>query len=314
VKLQSFASPTDASQGAREADGDIASPGADAARLLADLAAAGVGAADPHTWYAASPPSSDGALWSDDAVVTVSPSKVETVSTCALRWMFVAAGGVGADTSAQSLGTLVHAVAQALPTGTLAQLRAELDRLWPGLGLKPGWPARSERERAERMVGKLASYVADAGQPLAIEAPFDVTVGRARLRGKVDRVEDAGAGAGIVVDLKTGKTPPSKEKTLTNPQLGAYQLALDAGAIPGATASAGARLVYVGSDSVGPVLRDQPRIAAEADGTNWARTMVEAAADTMASAQFLAQVNDQCPTCPVRTSCPVRPEGRRVIA
>ncbi|RZS63280.1 UvrD-helicase domain-containing protein, partial [Xylanimonas ulmi] len=80
-----------------------------AAALLADLAVAGVPEADPRTWYGVAPASSDDPLWADDAIVPVSPSKVETVTTCALRWAFEAAGGTAADDTSQTLGTLVHA-------------------------------------------------------------------------------------------------------------------------------------------------------------------------------------------------------------
>ncbi|QAY70211.1 UrvD/REP family ATP-dependent DNA helicase [Xylanimonas protaetiae] len=291
-------------------DGEAAA----AASLLADLAAAGVPEADPRTWYGVAGASSDAALWPDDAVVPVSPSKVETVTTCSLRWSFEAAGGTAADDQNQTLGTLVHAIAEALPTGSLHDLRAELDRRWPQLALPPGWPARQLRRRADRMVERLAEYLADAGTPLAVEAEIDVEVGRARLRGKVDRVEDAGDGAAIVADLKTGRTAPTKEKAATHPQLGAYQLAVEAGAVGEATRSAGARLVFVGTDTVKPSLREQPALAPEPDGSSWARALVEGAADTMASARFAAHPNDLCPMCPVRRSCPLQPEGRGVVA
>ncbi|ACZ29817.1 UvrD/REP helicase [Xylanimonas cellulosilytica DSM 15894] len=285
-----------------------------AAALLADLAAAGVPEADPRTWYGVAGASSDAPLWADDAVVPVSPSKVETVTTCALRWSFEAAGGTAADDQNQTLGTLVHAIAEALPTGSLSALKAELDRRWPQLALPPGWPARQLRQRAEQMIEHLATYLADAGSPLAVEAEFDVEVGRARLRGKVDRVEDAGDGAAIVADLKTGRKAPTVDQSVTHPQLGAYQLAVEAGAIDGATRSAGARLVFVGTDTKKPTMRVQPALAPEPDGSSWASALVEGAADTMASERFAAHPNDLCPMCPVRRSCPLQPEGRSVVA
>ena len=292
------------------ASGDVA------ASLLAELAAAGVPEADPRTWYGVAGASSDEPLWTEEDVVPVSPSKVETVSTCALRWSFEAAGGTAADDTNQTLGTLVHAIAEALPNASLHELKAELDRRWPQLALPPGWPARQLRQRAEKMVERLADYYAGVGEPLAIEAEFDVEVGRARLRGKVDRVEDAGEGKARVVDLKTGRNAPSKEKAAEHAQLGAYQLAVEEGALglPEGTTSAGARLVFVGTDTVRASLREQPALAPEPDGSSWARTLVEGAADSMAAKRFSAHTNDLCPMCPVRRSCPLQPEGRGVIA
>ncbi|MFP3713083.1 PD-(D/E)XK nuclease family protein [Puerhibacterium sp. TATVAM-FAB25] len=291
-------------------------PAAVAAVLLADLAAAGVPEADPRTWYGVAAASSEAPLWAPDATVPVSPSKVETVTTCAVRWSLEAAGGTKPDATHQTLGTLVHAIAEDLPRGSLAELRAELDRRWPQLALPDGWPSRQLRRRAERMVERLAAYLAAAGEPLLVEAEFDLEVGRARLRGKIDRVEAAGDGAVVVADLKTGRSAPSKADSAEHPQLGAYQLAVEGGALdlPEGIRSAGAQLVYVGTPTVAPTVREQGALRPEPDGSSWARALVEGAAGTMAAARFDAHPNDLCAMCPVRRSCPLQPEGRSVIA
>ncbi|WP_435738896.1 ATP-dependent DNA helicase [Cellulosimicrobium sp. PMB13] len=287
-----------------------------AATLLADLVAVGVPEARPETWYGVAGVSSTAPLRADDETVTVSPSKVETVTTCALRWSLEAAGGTAPDAAHQNLGTLVHSIAETAPSGSLADLRAELDRRWPELALPEGWPSRQLRRRADRMVVKLAAYLAEAGEPLLVEPTFDVTVGRAHLRGTIDRVEDAGEGKVRVVDLKTGRRTATKAEGAEHPQLGAYQLAVEAGALdlPDGTCSAGAQLVYVGSTHVGPAVVAQPALDPEPDGSSWARDLVEDAADAMASATFTARQNGLCEMCPVRRSCPVQPEGRKVVA
>src|SRR5690606_40326119 len=147
-----------------------------------------------------------------------------------------------------------HSIAESHPTGSLAELRAELDRRWAELALPDGWPARQLRRRAERMIDKLAAYVAQAGEPLLAEPTFDVTVGRARLRGTIDRVEAAGDGAVRVVDLKTGRRTATKAEGAEHPQLGAYQLAVEAGAPRGSgrTRPAGPPLVCAGCTRRGP--------------------------------------------------------------
>ncbi|MGE9348116.1 ATP-dependent helicase [Isoptericola variabilis] len=308
--------------GRSEQDGteDGAAQGADrtagvAAALLADLADAGIAEADPRTWYGVATTSSDVPLWGPDDVVTVSPSKVETVSTCALKWAFESAGATAPDATHQTLGTLVHAIAEDLPKASLTELRAELDRRWPQLALPDGWPSRQLRNRAEKMIERLAAYYAEAGDPVLVEPEFELTVGRARLRGKIDRVEDAGDEGVTVADLKTGRSAPARAKATEHPQLGAYQVAVSEGALdlPPGTPSAGARLVYVGTPTVAPTLRDQPALQVGEDGSSWARALVESAADTMAAGRFTAHENDLCPMCPVRRSCPVQPEGRTVI-
>nr|WP_318842772.1 PD-(D/E)XK nuclease family protein [Myceligenerans sp. TRM 65318] len=286
-----------------------------AARLLADLAAAGIAEADPTTWYGVAGASSDAPLWGPRQTVTVSPSKVETVTTCALRWVFEAAGGTAPDATHQSLGTLLHSIAQDMPQGSLHDLKAELDRRWPELALPEGWPSRQLRGRAEQMIERLAAYLAGSGEPLLVEADFDVRVGRARLRGQIDRVEDAGDGAVRVADLKTGKSAQTKAEAAENPQLGAYQLAVeqDALGLPEGTVSKGASLVYVGTPTAGATVRDQPALEPGPDGDSWARDVVERAADTMAADSFAAQRNKLCEMCAVRRSCPLQPEGRKVV-
>jgi superfamily I DNA/RNA helicase/RecB family exonuclease len=294
----------------------LSTPGTQpAATLLADLSAAGVAEADPSTWYGVAGVSSEVPLWGAQDTVKVSPSKVETVTTCALRWALEAAGGTKPDATHQTLGTLLHSIAQSYPKGSLTELKKELDRRWPELALPEGWPSLQLRKRAERMVERLADYLADSGEPILVEADFDLQVGRARLRGQVDRVEDAGEGGVTVADLKTGKSAASKDKATENPQLGAYQLAVEEGALdlPDGTVSKGASLVYVGTETVSASVRNQPALVPDEDGNSWARDTVEGAADTMAAAKFAAKNNDLCEVCPVRRSCPLQPEGRKVV-
>jgi len=294
----------------------FASPDRGAAQLLARLAREGVAGADPREWYGLADQSSATVLWGPDELVPVSPSKAETVSTCALRWALEAAGGTAADGTSQTLGTLVHSIAQDLPAGTEGELLGELDRRWRELGLHDGWPAVAERRRAERMIGRLAEYLKGAGEAVLREAPFSLELDRALLRGVVDRIEDVGGGAVQIVDLKTGKRAPSAAETAENPQLGAYQLAVDGGAFEGlapGTRSAGAQLVFVGDISKGPTVRGQGGLGPETDTPSWARTMIEGVATTMASSAFTACLNDLCPMCPVRTSCPLHGEGRQVV-
>jgi superfamily I DNA/RNA helicase/RecB family exonuclease len=291
-------------------------PDAEAATLLAQLAREGVEGADPSEWHGLAAVTSTQPLWQDTEKVPVSPSKAETVTTCALRWALETAGGTVADGTSQTLGTLIHAIAQTLPRGTESELLAELDRRWPELGLRPGWPSVAERRRAEAMVRRLAAYVASAGDPVLLEAPFSVELDRAVLRGVVDRVEDVGDGVVQVVDLKTGKRAPSSTKAEENPQLASYQLAVTEGAfgaLPAGARTAGAQLVFVALGSKSPTVRRQAALDVADDGSSWARTMVDGVASTMAASAFTACVNDLCAMCPVRTSCPVRAEGRQVI-
>ncbi|RHA44075.1 UrvD/REP family ATP-dependent DNA helicase [Cellulomonas rhizosphaerae] len=295
---------------------DGSEPDPDAVATLARLAAAGIDGADPDDWHGLEEPSTDVALWGPDERVPVSPSRIETAQRCTLRWALEAAGGTAADSGHQTLGTLVHAIAQEHPNGSYDELLAALDKRWGELGLGSGWPARATRAKAESMVRRLAGYLAGAGEALLVEGGFELLTDRAHVRGTADRIESAGGDQVWVVDLKTGSSPPSKAKALENPQLAAYQLAVDEGAfggLPDGATSAEARLVFLGTGA-GATLRTQPGLAPEVDGPGWARTLVDAVADSMAASTFVATSNDLCDRCPVRRSCPVRGEGAQVVA
>lgn len=293
-------------------------PDAGAVRALADLAARGVPGADPSRWHGLAEPSSTAPLYAPDEPVRVSPSKLETAHRCALRWALEAAGGSAGTSGGQSLGTLVHEIAQAHPNGTHAELAAALDERWDTLGLGSGWPARATRAKADAMIERLAGYLKGAGEALLVESDFRLRTERALVRGSADRIErDLDHPDQVrVVDLKTGASPPSKDQSAQNPQLGAYQLAVDAGAfaaLPPGTTSAGAQLVYLGTGKTGAV-REQEALGPEEDGPSWARTLVDEVAEKMAGSAFTATANDQCDRCPVRRSCPVRAEGGQVVA
>lgn len=283
------------------------------AALLARLAGAGVGEADPRTWYGSAPVSSGEGLWAPDDAVAVSPSKVEQVHRCSLRWALESAGGTGASALSQSVGTLIHDIARELPDAGHGALAAELDRRWHELGLPLGWPTTQTRRRADAMIMRLAEYYKDVAGEVVVEEAFEVSVGRAVLRGAVDRLEMSGDGGVRVTDLKTGKGIPTVAEGRTNAQLGAYQLAVEAGAfasLPPGTRSVGAQLVFL-SDGAKGTRRGQDALGA--DPENWARTLVEDAAETMSGAAFTATENSLCSMCGVRRSCPLQSEGRQVV-
>lgn len=309
---------------------------AEAARLLAVLAGAGVRGADPAEWYGMVDLSDPHPLVDPGQVVAVSPSRVESFTRCALRWLLEGAGGTAGETPNARLGSLVHAIAAAHPTADETVLRAELARLWPQLGLPDTWVGRAEWRRAERMVAKLAQYVAQAAEAgralVGVEVDFTVDLGpvdpRAgahdhpqedrpvRLRGRVDRLERDRDGRLVVADLKTGARKPRRAEVARHPQLGTYQVAVTAGAFeecaPGSSVTGGAMLVPLGGTTKS--VKPQVQVPLDAaDDPEWAHQLVATAAAGMAGASFPATVNELCPHCPVRRACPIRPEGRAVV-
>jgi superfamily I DNA/RNA helicase/RecB family exonuclease len=289
-----------------------------AARHLARLAAEGVPGASPAEWYGLLPLSDDGPLRAPDEPVRVSPSRVEQFDTCALRWLLETAGGSPGPGAAQGLGTLVHDAATLTEDPARATpdaLNARVDAGWSGLDLGGPWFADKERERARTMLSKLLAWLHSNGRDLvAVEEGFSVSIGRAVLEGRVDRLERDAEGRLVVVDLKTGKTPAKPGDVDSHAQLGAYQLAVTLGGFdhvaPGREPG-GASLVQLGN-STKTAKEQQQRPLAEADDPAWAEELVTRVAEGMAGSVFTAVVNDRCTVCPVKTSCPANADGAQV--
>ncbi|MEE6287961.1 ATP-dependent DNA helicase [Georgenia sp. MJ173] len=284
-----------------------------AASLLSRLAAERVAGAAPEEWAGLSPATTTEPLRAPDEQVVVSPSSVESADRCPLRWALQAGGGQREDTMDQSLGTLVHEIAEQHPGGTADELHAALEERWAGLGVGDGWVGRALHDQARAMVDRLAHYVAGVPGPVTVEAEFLADVGRARLKGRIDRIEELAAEPREVrvVDLKTSKNPVSVEDGHRNPQLATYQVAIDAGGLGEGTTSAGGRLVYLGTGSTGPAAREQVAMGSAEDPA-WGRELVGRVAETMAGGEFEARRNPGCSYCPVRRSCPLQTEGKQV--
>ncbi|WP_084038310.1 UrvD/REP family ATP-dependent DNA helicase [Demequina sp. NBRC 110053] len=273
---------------------------------LARLAALGVPGADPGSWSGVAEPSTEAGFFDGDGLVRVSPSKVDGVERCGLRWALESAGGVGADSDKQQLGTLIHELAHDHPAGSEQELVAALGERWHEIAGDSTLPDRALRTKAEAMVRRLAEYFAsNPAHAVALERRFDVEIGQALLTGSADRVETRGASTRIV-DLKTGD-PSYAGDPLTHAQLAMYQLAAEHGAFPGVDHADGAALVFVGGTTRAPSVKEQPPIDVAAERARLANVV-----EVMRGTRFAAVENDMCGRCPVRRACPIQPEGRQV--
>jgi len=286
-----------------------------AAAQLAKLAAAGVRGAHPDEWWGLRPLSDDRPL----DPVPVTPSTVESALRCGLQWLLRRHGGNPPATAQQGIGNLVHAAAmlagEDADPATLADRLAEyVGERFDAIELAARWLAERERARADQMIAKFVRWLAaNPRRVAAIERDFEVTLDDGvRLRGRVDRLEVDADGRLVVVDLKTGASKPTVAELAEHPQLGAYQVAVEAGAFADVgTESGGAVLVQLGDKAKSAGEQVQPPLRAASD-PGWARAMVRRAADTMAAATFEAVANSGCRACPVRTSCPISGKGRQL--
>jgi RecB family exonuclease len=271
--------------------------------------------ADPASWWALREVTSDRPVRGPDEPVPVSPSKVTYFAECGLRWFLTSVGGEGVALGAASVGTFVHDIVAELPDATLAELTHEVDARWGRLGLRPGWVTERTRKEAHDMVARFTAYRDTAEREwerVGIEEGFRVEVGRAVVAGRVDRIERDAEGRLRVVDLKTGKTKPTEAELERHGQLGAYQVAVEEGGFSRlGERSAGAALVFIGKGGLSgrqPSVKTQPPLQRSDDPT-WARALVEQTAEGMGASAFRAAQGKACETCPVRSSCPVQPEG-----
>ncbi|WP_026536128.1 ATP-dependent helicase [Arthrobacter sp. H14] len=298
---------------------------AEAVRQLARLVRSEVPVrgAHPDSWWGLLPLSSEGIdIVAPDHDVPVSPSKVEAVHQSPLNWFIQAAGGEAATDFARSLGTLVHQIAADMPDATGNEYVAELLVRWPRLGMKENWEGRLDYQRAETMVRKLAAYViamrSEGRKLLTTETDFAVTIpGPARtalLRGQVDRLEIDDEGRLVIVDLKTGKSTPTKADLERHGQLAAYQVAVRHGAFDESSATGGAVLAQLGKTAKNVSVQEQEPLDPEND---WATPMIVTAAELMAGHEFESRHDPSAGGyrghgCRVPEVCPLCPEGKQV--
>lgn len=288
---------------------------ADAATQLARLARAGVPGADPASWHGTAPVSTEEPLWraGDGRVVTLSPSALQSLLDCPLRWLAERHGGTDGRDLRSTIGSVMHALV-AESAVTAEQLLAELDRAWRQLPFESPWYSANERDRHRAMIETFLAWRAqtrgqltEVGTEVAFDGPLDTGDG-VRLRGRIDRIERDAAGRLVVVDVKTAKTPVSKDDAQQHAQLAVYQLAVEAGLLGPDEQPGGARLVYPAKPgAVGAAEREQDPLTTET-GDQWRRRIAQAAAAT-AGPQFTARVNDGCRHCPIRPICPAHTGG-----
>ncbi|MEC3916449.1 ATP-dependent helicase [Nocardia sp. CDC160] len=298
-----------------------------AARQLARLAQAGVRGAHPDDWYGTAELSSSNPLWdSTDGAIALSPSTVDQLKTCPLRWALERHGGGDGENPHALKGNLVHTLVQAL-AGQVSedQVKAALVKAWkkvdPSARDGENWHSRAELRRTETMVDTFLAWLRNTRDELTaigVEVPVDCVLPArspdeqpVRISGRVDRVERDPLGRFVIVDVKTGKTPISKQAAEEHAQLATYQVAAAEGAL-GEGEPGGARLVYVAKPNAkeGATQRMQPPL--DAEGIDTWRGVIHDAADASKGPSYLAMRNDGCRHCKVAGSCPVQDTGRQV--
>ena len=281
---------------------------------LARLAQAGVPGAHPDSWYGLLPLSTLEPLANlDNEEVTIRPSQLENFVKCPLHWFLNAHGG-GDKTFSANLGSLVH---KALELG--AEVNEEslwnlVESKWHTLSFESDWLEQAGARKAKKMISNMVQYLrkfeADGAQVIGREVSFEFEIGKALVRGQVDRLELYPDGRVMIVDLKTGSKTFTNEEVSEHAQLGLYQLAFENGAFDLATDNkkivwptdfdpehaklAGAKLLLVSGDK--PAEREQASIADDTVAKQKFEEMVAAATRGMAMTDhvFVAKVGAHC--------------------
>lgn len=289
-----------------------------AATQLARLARAGVAGADPAGWHGLTPVSTNEPVRGGGDAVTLTPSTLQTLNDCPLRWLAERNGGSNPRDVRSTLGSVLHALI-AEPRRSESELLADLERAWKQLPFAAQWHSANELARHRAMLQAFIEWRARTRGTLTevgVEVEIDGTVatpdgGEVRVRGRVDRLERDAAGRLVIVDVKTGKTPVSKDDAQQHAQLAMYQLAVTEGLVAGGadtTEPGGARLVYLGrAGACGAAEREQDPLTATG-GEEW-REVIRRAADATSGPGFVARRNDGCTHCPVRPYCPAHADG-----
>jgi superfamily I DNA/RNA helicase/RecB family exonuclease len=292
------------------------------ASLLRTLADAGVRSADPHNWLGMREISTDLALNAPDEDIYISPSSLQNFVDCGLKWFLEKSGAKDGDSTAQLLGVAIHALAALVmkdPDLTAERAIESLSNAWSIVDQNVGWYKSSQLKSASEMLRRFFAWSEKNDRVLiAAEKDFFVRVGRAVIRGQVDRLEMSADGTALhIVDLKTGKTFATETETLEHRQLKAYQLAVlhdgfylpeDEARITEITETGGAELLFLAKTTAKNESQPQPpidRAEVEAD--------IASIAEGMAAATFTARANKRCGSCAVASLCPIQSAGRSVL-
>ena len=289
-----------------------------AASLLQSLNAAGIESANPDNWLGVRPISTTELVIAQDQTVSVSPSNLQSFSECGLKWFIERSGGRDGDSSAQLIGSAIHALASLIlaePTLSIDDMKSRLADNWKVINANSGWVKDYEFNLAYEKLSKFFTWHAKNNRTLiGVEEKFETMIGRARLNGSVDRIEIDMEGRVFIIDLKTGASDTTREDAQSHRQLQGYQVAVIEGAFENkdllgiTTTSGGAELIYLGGSEKSASVKVQDPIDVGA-----VKAEIEIAAEAMASNTFIATINDRCRTCGVKALCPLQSEGRAVI-
>jgi superfamily I DNA/RNA helicase/RecB family exonuclease len=288
-----------------------------------------VRAADPATWWGTRDLSqAEQPVRPADEPIELSASALAGLVECPAKWFLEReAGGAARSSQAQGFGNLVHAIADRVAKGELGsgasaveELMVHVDAVWDQLGFRTPWSRGREHEEVRKALTRFVTWHARPGARTVLATEQDMRAEvtlpdgqRVVLKGYADRLEIDDAGRVVVVDLKTGKYPPSKIEE--NPQLGLYQHAVDHGAVDhlvgGSATSGGAELWQLRKETKGELkVQEQKPQPTDDEGLRPVERQLMQAATALRLEEFPARPErSRCERCQFATFCPAQVAG-----
>ena len=292
-----------------------------AARNLAAMADAGIFGSHPVDWWGMAEPTTMDRVTDRRGGVSLSPSKLDSIDNCALKIFFDDNRGAQEETNPMRVGTVVHAIAQAIVQQDLsledAQYAARTALKWAVVG--PAFEVNAALERWEQGIADLHSWITETctqteGTQWEVEQQLNTTLGtlptgeEVVLRGRIDLMATDEDGRVIVYDFKTGKKEKTATEAQASRQLGAYQFLVhaDRGKQP-----YGAHLIYPATSEGKLKKSSQPDFSPE-QLAETKQNLLAAAEQISAPVQLATPGYQQCNNCNYKLICPAKDAGKTV--
>lgn len=273
---------------------------------LALLSREGIRGAHPHEWLVPGPLTSDEPILGGQKPA-ISPSGVEAIETCPLRWFARQVGAESRSGASATRGTFIHSIAEAHQKNPQVSVIDLFLEGWPAYSEDlDAVEARKERQKIEQCLEGLQDYF-DSLDPQTrdgaeVERFLSHDMGEYVIRGMIDRLEPRG-NKWRIVDFKTGN-PKKPEDALVDPQLYTYQLL----ATEEGYDIEGAQLQYVAvratRNKPAHVAGERFQPALSAEELEQHRERLLADAKIMNASVFEARINPACAYCSFKPICP----------
>ena len=243
----------------------------------------------------------------DARLLELSASALQTYQSCPLKYKLRYDWRLPEDASAApQFGNAMHLALKAYFDGLRAGrppdeqtvIACFLDEFAKASIPEPLQREMYEKNGREQLASFLRSDLAHpAGKILYTEKRFAIEIGGARVRGRLDRLDDLGGGGFAVVDYKTGR-PKTLEDADDSLQLSIYALAAHS---LGHNAS---KLVFVNLEN-GAAVESQRSDKQLRE----AQTEVQDIAQKIANGEFEPKPNSGCDRCSYHSICPAQEES-----